>query len=84
MDAVKDNLKGCKILFGVTGSIAAYKSAFIVRELKKRNAEVQVLMTDSAKDFIAPLTFSTLAKRPVLISTINKDNFTCFLVYLHF
>lgn len=54
-----------KILLGITGSIAAYKSAFLVRLLIKSGAEVKVIMTDAAKDFITPLTISTLAKTPV-------------------
>ena len=59
-------LQGKKILLGVCGSIAAYKAALFVRLLVKSGAEVQVLMTPSAKDFITPLTLSTLSKRPVL------------------
>lgn len=58
-------LAGKKILLGITGSIAAYKSATLVRLLIKAGAEVQVLMTQSATDFIAPLTISTLSKYPV-------------------
>lgn len=58
-------LEGKKIILSVTGSIAAYKSAFLVRLLVKAGAEVQVLMTDSAKAFISPLTFSTLSKKAV-------------------
>jgi phosphopantothenoylcysteine decarboxylase/phosphopantothenate--cysteine ligase len=58
-------LSGKKIILGVTGSIAAYKSAFLTRLLIKAGAEVQVLMTESATGFIAPLTLSTLSKRPV-------------------
>ena len=54
-----------KILLGVTGSIAAYKAAFLTRLLIKEGAEVQLLMTPSATDFITPLTLSTLSKRPV-------------------
>ncbi|HOY04868.1 MAG TPA: bifunctional phosphopantothenoylcysteine decarboxylase/phosphopantothenate--cysteine ligase CoaBC [Saprospiraceae bacterium] len=54
-----------KIILGVTGSIAAYKSAFLTRLLIKQGHEVQVLMTDAAAAFIAPLTLSTLSKRPV-------------------
>ena len=54
-----------KIILGVTGSIAAYKSAFLTRLLLKQGHEVQVLMTDAAATFVAPLTFSTLSKRPV-------------------
>ena len=62
-----------KVLLGVSGSIAAYKSAFIVRELIKRGAEVQVVMTHAAKDFITPLTLSTLSKRPVYSEFIEDD-----------
>lgn len=57
--------RGKKILIGITGSIAAYKSAFLVRLLVKEGAEVKVVMTPSARDFIAPLTLSTLSKNPV-------------------
>lgn len=60
------SLEGKKILLGVTGSIAAYKSAFLVRLLVKAGAEVRVLMTEAAKDFISPLTLSTLSRNPVL------------------
>lgn len=59
-------LKGKKIVLGVTGSIAAYKAALLVRLLVKEGAEVQVVMTSSAKEFITPLTLSTLSGRPVL------------------
>ncbi|NNK80072.1 MAG: phosphopantothenoylcysteine decarboxylase, partial [Flavobacteriales bacterium] len=59
-------LRGKKIILGVTGSIAAYKSALLVRELVKAGAEVKVIMTESSKDFITPLTLSTLSKNPVL------------------
>lgn len=55
-----------KILLGVCGSIAAYKAALIVRLLVKKGAEVKVIMTASASDFITPLTLSTLSKNPVL------------------
>jgi phosphopantothenoylcysteine decarboxylase/phosphopantothenate--cysteine ligase len=58
-------LKGKKILLGVTGSIAAYKAAFLVRLLVKEGAEVKVVMTASAKEFITPLTLSVLSKNPV-------------------
>ncbi len=58
---------------GVTGSIAAYKSALLVRLLIKAGAEVQVVMTRAAKDFITPLTLSTLSKRQVLSSFIDDD-----------
>ena len=59
-------VRGKKILLGVTGSIAAYKSANLVRLLVKQEAEVKVIMTPSAGDFITPLTLSTLSKNPVL------------------
>lgn len=59
-------LNGKKILLGVTGSIAAYKSALIVRLLIKQSAEVRVIMSPAAQDFITPLTLSTLSHNPVL------------------
>ena len=59
-------LRNKKIILGVTGSIAAYKSAFIVRELIKEGAEVKVILTDPARDFVTPLTLATLSKNPVL------------------
>ncbi|HLG02072.1 MAG TPA: flavoprotein, partial [Bacteroidia bacterium] len=58
-------LKGKKILLGVTGGIAAYKSAFLVRLLVKAGCEVRVVMTPAANEFITPLTLSTLSKNPV-------------------
>lgn len=66
-------LKDKKIILGITGSIAAYKSAVLVRQLIKAGAEVQVLMTDSATKFIAPLTLSTLSKRPVFTSVTGES-----------
>jgi phosphopantothenoylcysteine decarboxylase / phosphopantothenate---cysteine ligase len=66
-------LKGKKIILGVTGSIAAYKSATLIRLLIKEGAEVKVIMTDAAKEFITPLTLSTLSKNPVLSSFV-RDN----------
>lgn len=59
-------LQGKRIILGVSGSIAAYKSALLVRLLVKAGTEVQVIMTESAKAFITPLTLATLSKRPVL------------------
>jgi phosphopantothenoylcysteine decarboxylase/phosphopantothenate--cysteine ligase len=67
-------LQGKKILLGVTGSIAAYKSALIVRQLVKSGAEVKVIMTPAAKDFITPLTLSTLSKNPVSIDLFQNDS----------
>ena len=58
-------LKGRRVVLGVTGSIAAYKSAFLVRELVKAGAEVRVVMTPGAREFITPLTLSTLSGHPV-------------------
>lgn len=58
-------LQGKKIILGICGSIAAYKAAFLVRLLVKEGAEVKVVMTDAAKDFITPLTLATLSKHPV-------------------
>ena len=55
-----------KILIGVCGSIAAYKTAYLIRLLKKQHADVRVIMTSSASGFITPLTLSTLSKNPVL------------------
>ena len=59
-------LEGKKILIGVTGSIAAYKIPMLVRLLKKQGAEVQLILTPSAKDFVTPLTLSTLSNKAVL------------------
>lgn len=70
------DLKGKKILLGVSGSIAAYKSALLVRLLVKEGAEVQVIMTESALQFITPLTLGTLSKRPVYTSFTQTDNGT--------
>ncbi|MFY0592430.1 bifunctional phosphopantothenoylcysteine decarboxylase/phosphopantothenate--cysteine ligase CoaBC [Roseivirga sp.] len=66
-------LKGKKILVGVTGSIAAYKAAFLVRLLIKEEAEVKVILTDAAKDFITPLTLATLSKNPVFSVFTDGD-----------
>lgn len=67
-------LTGKRILLGVTGSISAYKSALLVRLLVKAGAEVQVVMTESAKTFITPLTLATLAKRPVLSTFVDTGS----------
>lgn len=67
-------LNGKNILLGISGGIAAYKSTFLVRLLIKSGANVQVIMTPSAKDFVTPLTLSTLSNRPVLSEFFNKDN----------
>lgn len=66
-------LKGKKILLGVCGSIAAYKSAFLVRLLVKAGAEVQVVMTPAAQELISALTLSTLSKNPVISKFSDED-----------
>ena len=68
-------LSGKKILISITGGIAAYKINSLVRDFIKQGAEVQVIMTPSAKDFVSPLTLSTLSKRPVYTDffTENKE-----------
>ncbi len=58
-------LRGRRVLLGITGSIAAYKSAFLAREMIKRGAEVRIVMTPSATEFITPLTLATLVGNPV-------------------
>ncbi|GMU85957.1 MAG: phosphopantothenoylcysteine decarboxylase [Ignavibacteriales bacterium] len=64
---------GKKILLGVTGGIAAYKACLLVRELKKSGAEVHVIMTSSAAEFVAPLTFSALTGNPVIINIFPEN-----------
>lgn len=59
-------LKGKKILIGITGGIAAYKIPLLIRLLKKEGAEVQVITTPSARDFVTPLTLATLSQKPVI------------------
>ncbi len=68
-------LKDKNILLGVTGSIAAYKSVFLLRLLKKEGCRVKVLLTKSALDFITPLTFSTLSNNKVYIDFVEEENF---------
>ena len=68
------NLKGKRILVGVTGSIAAYKTAILTRLLIKSGAEVQLVATIAALDFITPLTLATLSKRPVLSVFFEKSS----------
>ena len=67
-------LKGKHILVGVTGGIAAYKTATVIRLLVKDGAEVKVLMTDNAREFITPLTLSTLSKNPVVTGSFNRES----------
>jgi len=67
-------LRGKKIVVGVTGSIAAYKIPFLIRLLVKDGAEVRVIMTPVAKDFVTPLTLSTLSQHPVIVDPFKADN----------
>lgn len=67
-------LVGKHIVLGVTGSIAAYKAATLVRLLVKEGAEVKVIMTPLAKEFITPLTLATLSKNPILVDFFNPEN----------
>lgn len=69
-------LKGKKIVLGITGSIAAYKSCLIIRGLVKRGAEVQVVITPSGKEFITPLTLSTLTHKPVISEFFSQRDGT--------
>ena len=69
-------LAGKKILLGITGSIAAYKSIYLVRLLVKEGAEVRVIITPSAKDFVTTLTLSTLSKNPVLVDLFDEESWT--------
>lgn len=68
------NLTGKKILLGISGSIAAYKAAFLTRLFIKAGAEVQIVMTAAATDFITPLTLSTLSKRSVFTSVSAEES----------
>lgn len=70
----KVRLKDKHILIGVTGSIAAYKAASLIRLLVKEGAEVKVIMTPLAKEFITPLTLATLSKNPILVDFFNPEN----------
>ena len=67
-------MQGKRILLGITGGIAAYKIAFLIRLLKKSGAEVKCIMTPASSDFISPLVVSTLSENPVGIEFWNKDD----------
>ena len=67
-------MHGKHVILGVTGGIAAYKAAYLVRSLVKAGAEVKVIMTENAKKFVAPLTFSTLSGNPVYTEFFNPEN----------
>ena len=69
-------LKGKKIVLGITGSIAAYKACYIIRGLVKKGAEVQVVITPSGKEFITPLTLSTLTRKPVISEFFSQRDGT--------
>jgi phosphopantothenoylcysteine decarboxylase/phosphopantothenate--cysteine ligase len=66
-------LRNKKILLGICGSIAAYKAAYLIRSLIKEEAEVQVVMTTSASEFISPLTLSTLSRKPAFTEFVKDD-----------
>lgn len=66
-------LSGKRIILGVTGSISAYKAAFLLRLLKGEGADVQIIITDSAEGFITPLTLSVLSGRPVLKRMVSEN-----------
>jgi phosphopantothenoylcysteine decarboxylase/phosphopantothenate--cysteine ligase len=67
-------LKGKNILIGITGGIAAYKIATVIRLLVKQEASVRVIMTHNAKEFITPLTIATLSRNPVLTEFFDPEN----------
>ncbi|MEM9076575.1 MAG: bifunctional phosphopantothenoylcysteine decarboxylase/phosphopantothenate--cysteine ligase CoaBC [Bacteroidota bacterium] len=67
-------LSGKKVLLGVTGGIAAYKTTFLTRLLIKAGAEVKIVLTSSASSFVSPLTLSTLSKNPVLMDFVNEED----------
>ena len=65
-------LKGKHIVLGITGSIAAYKACILIRGLIKAGAEVQVVITPAGKEFITPLTLSTLTSKPVVSEFFDR------------
>lgn len=67
-------LRGKKIILGISGGIAAYKAAYIVRMLITNGAEVKVVMTPTAKEFITPLTLATLSRNPVMVDFFSREN----------
>ncbi|MBI3139543.1 MAG: bifunctional phosphopantothenoylcysteine decarboxylase/phosphopantothenate--cysteine ligase CoaBC [Sphingobacteriales bacterium] len=68
--------QGKKIIVGITGSIAAYKTVLLVRELVKQGAEVKVIMTPAARDFVSPLTLATLSRNPVLSGLFDEQGWS--------
>ncbi len=71
-------LQGKHIVLGLTGSIAAYKAAYLLRYLIKEGAEVQVVMTPSAKEFITPVTMSALSGKPVASEFLSANDGTWY------
>src|SRR6185436_20000665 len=69
-------VKGKKILLGITGSIAAYKSIYLVRLLIKAGAEVKVIMTNSSKEFVSQLTLSTLSRNQLLTDLFHEQSWS--------
>lgn len=69
-------LRGKKIVIGITGSIAAFKIPFLIRLFKKEGAEIRVMMTKAAQDFVTPLTLSTLSGNPVITEPFNREDGT--------
>jgi len=67
-------MKGKNILIGITGSIAAYKAAILIRLLVKEGVNIKVIMTPLAREFITPLTIATLSKSPILVDFFNPEN----------
>ena len=74
MASANSPLAGRHVLLGITGSIAAYKAAMLCRLLKTAGADVQVVMTPLAKQFITPLTMATLSKHPILVEFFDPEN----------
>ncbi|MFM2385755.1 MAG: bifunctional phosphopantothenoylcysteine decarboxylase/phosphopantothenate--cysteine ligase CoaBC [Bacteroidota bacterium] len=70
------DMQGKKILIGISGSIAAYKIPELTRQFIKQGAEVQVMMTPSAKDFVSELALGTLTRKPVLVDMFDKDTWS--------
>ena len=66
-------IKARKVVLGVCASIAAYKAGDLIRRLREKGCDVQVLLTEGAKEFITPLTLATLSAAPVIISLLKDD-----------
>ncbi len=81
MSGAQHMLDGRRILLGISGSIAAYKSAALTRLLIKSGAEVRVVMTKAATDFITPLTLSTLSGHPVMHDLFSESGWHDHVAY---